>query len=250
MNDYDAATYSDRIAEVYDRRGALSSPETEQTVAFLAALAGAGPVLELGIGTGRVAVPLAQRGLAVAGIDTSEAMVAPLRAKPGGEAIPVTMGSFAEMWPTGPFRLIYVVFNTFFGLLTQEEQVRCFAEVGGHLTADGVFVLEAFVPDLTRFTHGQATHTSHIDSWPVLLDASRHDPLGQRVITQHVVIGEEGVRLYPVQIWYAWPPSDCGSARVAGTVSRSPRPAHATSPCMSQDDIPTTLAGAGHQERA
>jgi SAM-dependent methyltransferase len=205
MNDYDAATYGDRIADVYDTWGALSSAETEQTVAFLAALAGAGPVLELGIGTGRVAVPLAQRGLAVAGIDASEAMVAQLRAKPGGEGIPVTMGSFAEMWPAGPFRLIYVVFNTFFGLLTQEEQVRCFAEVGGHLTADGVFVLEAFVPDPTRFTHGQATHTSYIDSRHVRLDVSHHDPLGQRVTTQHVVIGEDGVRLYPVQIRYAWP---------------------------------------------
>jgi SAM-dependent methyltransferase len=207
MNDYDAATYGDRIADVYDTWVALSAAETEQTVAFLAALAGAGPVLELGIGTGRVAVPLAQRGLAVSGIDASEAMVARLRAKPGGEAIPVTMGNFAAAWPAGSFRLIYVVFNTFFGLLTQDEQVRCFAEVGGHLTGDGVFVLEAFVPDLTRFSHGQATHTSQIGSGHVRLDASRHDPLGQRVTTQHVVIGADGVRLYPVQIRYAWPSS-------------------------------------------
>jgi SAM-dependent methyltransferase len=216
MNDYDAATYGDRIADVYDTWHTLSTEETERVVAFLADLAGTGPALELGIGTGRVALPLAARGPAVSGIDASEAMVARLRAKPGGDAIPVTIGSFAQTWPTGPFRLIYVVFNTFFGLLTQDEQVQCFAHAAHHLTADGAFVIEAFVPDLTRFSHDQATHTSHIDSRHVRLDASRHDPLTQRVTSQHVVIGEEGVKLYPVQIRYAWPSELDLMARLAG----------------------------------
>jgi SAM-dependent methyltransferase len=216
MNDYDAATYGDRIADVYDTWHTLSTEETERVVALLADLAGTGPVLELGIGTGRVALPLAAHGLAVSGIDASEAMVARLRAKPGGDAIPVTIGSFAQTWPTGPFRLIYVVFNTFFGLLTQDEQVQCFAHAAHHLTADGAFVIEAFVPDLTRFSHDQATHTSHIDSRHVRLDASRHDPLTQRVTSQHVVIGEEGVKLYPVQIRYAWPSELDLMARLAG----------------------------------
>ena len=210
--------FDEPVASHYDETsGDMFDPRVvDPAVDFLADLAGNGRALEFAIGTGRIALPLRGRGVRVDGIDLSEAMVARLRAKPGGDAIPVTMGSFAAAWPAGPFRLIYVVFNTFFGLLTQEEQVQCFAEVGNHLTADGVFVLEAFVPDLTRFSHGQATHTSQIDSWHVRLDASRHDPIGQRVTTQHVVIGADGVRLYPAQIRYAWPSELDLMARLAG----------------------------------
>ena len=216
MNDYDASTYGDRIAAVYDTWVHALDGETAATVACLADLAGDGPALELGIGTGRVALPLAARGIAVSGIDASQAMVAQLRAKPGGEAIPVVSGDFAHAWPDGTFRLIYVVFNTFFGLITQDEQVQCFAQAARHLDADGAFVIEAFVPDLTRFTHGQATHTTSLDSDHVRLDAARHNPLTQRVTSQHVVIGAEGVQLYPVQIRYAWPSELDLMGRLAG----------------------------------
>ncbi len=216
MDDYDASTYGERIAGVYDAWVHAPDGETAVAVAFLADLAGDGVALELGIGTGRVALPLAARGIVVWGIDASQAMVAQLRAKPGGEAIPVLIGDFAHAWPDATFRLIYVVFNTFFGLLSQDEQVQCFAQAARHLSADGAFVIEAFVPDLTRFTHGQSTHTTTLDSHHVRLDAARHDPLTQRVTSQHVVIGAEGVQLYPVQIRYAWPSELDLMGRLAG----------------------------------
>jgi SAM-dependent methyltransferase len=117
------------------------------TVAFLAPLAGTGPALELGIGTGRIALPLAAAGVEVHGVDASVAMVDRLRAKPGGDAIPVTMADFRTFTLETRFRLVYVVFNTFFGLLTQDAQVDCFRAIARHLTDDGVFAMEAFVPD-------------------------------------------------------------------------------------------------------
>ncbi len=118
------------------------------TVAFLEQLARGGSALELAIGTGRVALPLAARGIRVDGIDNSPAMVAKLRAKPGGEQIWVTMGDFADVPVAGTYRLVFVVFNTLFNLLTQDDHVRCFENVVAHLTDDGSFVLEAFVPAL------------------------------------------------------------------------------------------------------
>ena len=127
---------------------------------------GKGPALELGIGTGRIALPLVERGVEVHGVDASEEMVAKLRAKPGGADIPVTMGDFAGVPVEGDYRLIYIPFNTFFGLLTQEDQVRCFRSAAAHLTPDGAFMLDAFVPDLSRFDRGAARR----------LDARRQRP--------------------------------------------------------------------------
>src|SRR5499433_4524341 len=120
---YDVSTYGERIAEVYDQSPTLPA-NTERAVEFLAAVAGRGPILELGIGTGRLALPLAQRGFAVHGIDASPAMVAKLRAKPGADRVTIAMGDFADVAIAGRFTLVFVAFNTFFGLLTQEAQVR------------------------------------------------------------------------------------------------------------------------------
>src|SRR5947209_15310536 len=126
MVDYGPETYGDRWAEIYDEWVGGLRPDADATADRLAELAASGRALELGIGTGRVALPLAQRGVEVHGIDASEAMVAKLREKPGGGEIPVSMGDFAAVKaPDGPYRLIFVVFNTFFSLLTQEDQVRC-----------------------------------------------------------------------------------------------------------------------------
>jgi SAM-dependent methyltransferase len=132
MEGYRQETYGDRIADTYDRLTA-TMPDPVDCVDRLAELAGPGPALELGIGTGRIALPLAARGVEVHGIDASAAMVARMRAKPGGQAIPVTMGDFADLPVDGTFPLVYVVFNTFFSLLTQDEQVRCFQAVAAHL---------------------------------------------------------------------------------------------------------------------
>ena len=173
-------------------------------------------MLELAIGTGRLALPLVERGLEVHGIDASERMVEKLRAKPGGDAIPVTMGDFADVGVEGEYRLIFIAFNTLFALLTQDDQLRCFANAAEHLMDDGLFVVEAFRPDLGRFDRGQRTNVFRVDAEQVMLDASRHDPLEQRVDSQHVVITEAGTKLYPVSIRYAFPSELDLMARLAG----------------------------------
>ena len=215
MNDYTAATYGDRIAEHYDHMHSAGAA-TQATVNVLAQLAAGERALELGIGTGRVALPLAACGVDVRGIDASHAMVAKLRAKPGGAAIPVSIGDFAAFQADGTFNLIFVVFNTFFGLVTQESQVQCFRHVAAHLSPGGVFLIEAFVPDPGRFTRGQSVGVTRIDPDLVSLDVARHDPLAQRVDSQHLVFTESGTRLYPVQLRYAWPSELDLMARLAG----------------------------------
>jgi SAM-dependent methyltransferase len=220
MQAYDITTYGERMAEVYDQWPGVPQ-NTDAIVTGLMRLAERGPILELGIGTGRIALPLAQRGLRVHGIDASPAMVAQLRKKPGGEHLPVTLGNFADMAIEGRFTLIFVVFNTFFGLLSQEDQVRCFQGVAQHLTDDGVFVLEAFVPDLTRYDRGQRVEARQVETDCIHLAASVHDPVQQRVMTQQVVLTERGIHLYPVQSRYAWPSELDLMARLAGLQLRN-----------------------------
>jgi SAM-dependent methyltransferase len=215
--EYGPATYGDRIADVYDEWYADAAfLDTEASVERLAELARDGRVLELAIGTGRLAIPLAARGTEVHGIDASEAMVAKLREKPGGEHIPVTMGDFADVGVDGSFRLIYVAFNTLFALLTQEDQLRCFANAAAHLSDDGVFLIDVFLPDLTRFDRSQRFQTNSVSPTMVNLDASRHDALAQRVESVHVVLTESGTKLYPVNLRYAFPSELDLMARLAG----------------------------------
>src|SRR5262245_33242798 len=216
MKGYGPATYGDRIADVYDDWYAEAGfLDTEETVDVLAELAGTGPALELAIGTGRVALPLATRGLEVHGIDASERMVAKLREKPGGDRIPITFGDFAEVPVDGSYSLIYVVFNTLFALGSQEEQVRCFENVAAHLTPDGVFVLDAFVPDPARFAGGRVS-VSRVEDDLVHLDVTKLDPVEQRSESQHVVLTPEGARFYPVNVRWAYPPELDLMARLAG----------------------------------
>ncbi|HEY4593980.1 MAG TPA: class I SAM-dependent methyltransferase [Thermoanaerobaculia bacterium] len=204
-------TYNEACAEVYDEW--FGSCE-EAAVDLLAELAGAGRVLELGIGSGLLALPLAARGIDLQGIDLSPAMVARLRGKPGGEAIPVTLGNFADVAAEGEFSLIFVAYNTFFALPTQDEQVRCFQNVAAHLTADGVFVLEAFVPQSANFTGG--LKVTAVTDERIGLKVSEHDPVRQRLKSQHVVIRNQEIRLYPVEVRYAWPAELDLMARLAG----------------------------------
>ena len=213
MESYGAETYGERIAGIYDDwYGAFD----DATVATLGELAQGGRALELGIGTGRVALPLQQSGVEVHGIDASEAMVARLRAKPGGESLPVSLGDFAEVDVEGEFSLVYVLVNTFVGLLTQDDQVRCFQNVARHLSADGAFLIEAFVPDLTRFEGGQAVRAIRVGNDEVRFEVSQLDPASQCVTSQQVALTEEGVRLYPVKLRYAWPAELDLMARLAG----------------------------------
>jgi len=207
-------SFGEDTAEVYDD---VDRGDEVATVAFLEQLAGAGPALELAIGTGRIALPLVARGIRVDGIDLSPAMVARLRAKPGGDQIAVTMGDFAEVPVPGAYRLIFVVFNTLFNLLTQDDQVRCFENVAAHLTDDGSFVVEAFVPTfLTRLRTDQYVDAEAIGVDQVRLDVGRHDPVTQRLNESHVVLSSEGVRLYPIVTRYAWPSELDLMARIAG----------------------------------
>ncbi|MDP8959379.1 MAG: class I SAM-dependent methyltransferase [Actinomycetota bacterium] len=215
MEGFRAETYGDRIAEFYDRRyGGL--PDLEAAVHLLAEVAEGGPALELGIGTGRIALPLAERGIEVHGIDASQAMVAKLREKPGGEGLPVTIGNFADVGVEGAFPLVFVAFNTFFALLSQEDQLRCFRNVAVHLTSGGRFVIRAFMPDLTRFTRDQSITVNRVELDEVELDLSHHDPVGQQITSQHLVIDQQGVRLFPVALRYAWPSELDLMARLAG----------------------------------
>jgi SAM-dependent methyltransferase len=215
MADYDETTYGERIADVYDTLTEVPT-DTDQTVAQLAELARGGRALDLGIGTGRLALPLHARGVKIEGIDASPAMVEKLRSKPGGREIPITMGNFADLAVEGHFSLIFVAFNTFFALLTQEDQVRCFANVSAHLEPQGAFVIEAFVPDLSRFDRGQRLQAMNVEMELVRIDVAKHDAVAQQIVAQHVVFTQSGTRFYPVRLRYCWPSELDLMARLAG----------------------------------
>jgi SAM-dependent methyltransferase len=201
-------------AKIYDD---VPRGDEEAAVAFLEALAGAGPALELAIGTGRIALPLAARGVRVDGIDLSPDMVRRLREKPGGADIAVTMGDFADVPVQDSYRLIYIVYNSLFNLLTQEQQVRCFCNVAAHLTDDGAFVVEAFVPTfLTRLRDDQYVDAEAVEVDAVWLDVARHDAVAQRLDETHVHLTRDGVHLYPIVTRYAWPAELDLMARIAG----------------------------------
>jgi hypothetical protein len=186
-------------------------------IAFLEQLAGPGPALELGIGTGRIALPLAARGIRVDGIDLSAAMVDQLRTKPGGDRLAVTIGDFADVLVSGSYRLIYVVFNTLFNLLTQEDQVRCFENVAAHLVDEGSFVIEAYVPAfLYRLRNDQYVDAETIEVDEVKLDVLQHHPATQMLEESHVSFSPAGVRLNPVVQRYAWPSELDLMAQMAG----------------------------------
>lgn len=217
MPDYQPSTYGDRIADAYDELlPAQVAATTEASVDFLASVAKRRRALELGIGTGRVAIPLRGCGFEVSGIDASPAMVKKLRAKKGGSEIPVEIGDFANVKIRGRFPLIYVAFNTFFALLTQDAQLRCFERVARRLTSDGVFVISAFVPDLARFDRGQRVGATSVDLDMISLEATQHDPVAQTITSAHVLISERGTRLYPVKLRYAFPSELDLMARLSG----------------------------------
>jgi SAM-dependent methyltransferase len=204
---HDPAAYGDCIADDYDAMASLPEAETFASVEALARLAGGGPVLELGIGTGRVALPLASRGVEVHGIEASPRMIDKLRAKPGGDRITIRQGDFSDFDP-GPARyeLIYVVFSTFFALLTQDAQVRCFASAARALRPGGRFLLEVSVPDPASFQRGQHLATRTLARDHVRIDAAVHDPVRQRIDVTHIIHTCDGrTRFHPFSTRYAWP---------------------------------------------
>jgi SAM-dependent methyltransferase len=222
VKDYEPImSFGKEHAEAYDdlQRFSKTPSRSEQAaaIAFLEDLAGGGPALELAIGTGWIALPLAARGIRVDGIDISPAMVARLRAKPGGEQIAVTIGDFADVPVPGTYRLIFVVANSLFNLLSQDDQVRCFENVASHLTDDGAFLVEAFRPDfLYRLRDHQYVDAEAVEVDEVRLDVARHDPVTQTLDESHVSLSREGVRLNPIVTRYAWPSELDLMARIAG----------------------------------
>jgi SAM-dependent methyltransferase len=219
MKDYrPQASFDQAAADSYDEQ---PRGDEASAVEFLAELADGQPALELAIGTGRIAIPLTAKGIRVDGIDFSEPMVAKLKAKlkakPGADRIDVTIGNFADVATENRYRLVYLVFNTLFNLLSQDEQVRCFSNVARCLTDDGVFVIEAFTPGyLYRLRDNQYVNAEDVQGRQVTLDVGRHDPVSQTLVESHLVFSERGVQLAPIVTRYAWPAELDLMARIAG----------------------------------
>jgi len=203
-----AARYDESSAEMFDRE--VVAP----VVDLLVELAGSGRALELGIGTGRIALPLAQRGVPVHGIELSVAMVARLRAKPGGDDIHVTIGDFATATVGGTFSLAYLVFNTIFNLTTQEAQVACFRNVAAHLVPGGCFVIEAGVPDVQRLVPGENIRAFRVseDRWGF----DEYDIAAQRLTSHHLEVVDGRLERVSVPFRYAWPAELDLMAQLAG----------------------------------
>ena len=212
----DEGFFGERVAAVYDERAAamFDPAVVAPIVDVLADFARDGGALEFGIGTGRIALPLAARGVRVAGIDSSEAMVSRLRAKPGGESIAVAIGDFATTRVDGQFSLVYLVFNTIFNLVTQEAQVACFQNAASHLRSGGRVVIETHVPELQGLPLGQTIIPFRADPDGISFDV--YDVVTQRFSSQHYVFTGGAVEAYPVELRYAWPSELDLMARLAG----------------------------------
>ena len=203
-----APGYDDDVAEMF------TADAVEPAVDFLAQLAAGGPALELGIGTGRIALPLAARGVPVRGIELSTAMVAELRRKPGGEAIPVTIGDFATATAEGTFSLAFLVFNTIMNLTTQDEQVACFVNVARHLAVGGHFVVEVNVPDLQRLPPGEIYRPFAVG--PTRLGFDEYDVANQGLVSHHYVVQDGQMQRGSFPFRYVWPAELDLMARIAG----------------------------------
>ena len=182
--------FDERIAKGYDATSIemFDPAVVDPIVSFLADLALGGRALELGIGTGRIAVPLSQRGVRVHGIDLSSAMVERLRAKPGATDIGVTIGDFATARADGTFTLAYLVFNTITNLITQDEQVQCFRNVAAHLEPGGKFVIEVFIPILQRLPPGETIRAFTVE--PTRLDFDEYDVATQTLFSHHYRVND------------------------------------------------------------
>ncbi|MEU9828941.1 class I SAM-dependent DNA methyltransferase [Micromonospora chersina] len=211
---FDAGAYGRYVADVYDETYAYLTPDA--AVDTLAELADGGPVCEFGIGTGRLALPLAERGLTVAGVEGSPDMVAGLRAKPGGQRIEVAVGDFADTRVPGEFALVLLAFNTVFALPDQAAQVACFRNAAAHLRPGGRFVIEAWVPDPAAFRNGRALRPVRVTEDDVLLEAAVLHPAEQRMTTTKVRLTATGVQLLPANHRYAWPAELDLMAELAG----------------------------------
>ena len=208
--------FGEHVAERYDETSAdMFDPATvDPVVEFLAGLASDGSALELGIGTGRIALPLVRRGIRVHGIDLSEAMVARLRAKPGSDQIDVTIGDFATTTVEGRFSVAYLIFNTIMNLTSQDEQVACFQNVAAHLQPGGSFVIEVGIPDLQRLPPGESVRAFTVTSERLGFD--EYDIAAQGLISHHYWIEDGKLEVFAAPFRYVWPAELDLMARLAG----------------------------------
>ncbi|MGV9770641.1 class I SAM-dependent DNA methyltransferase [Streptosporangium sp. NPDC003464] len=190
--------------------------DEEQTVAFLARLAGGRDALEFAVGTGRVALPLRRTGVRVDGIELSPDMVDRMREKPDGDKIEVTMGDMSRVTTGRTYGLVYLVYNTIGNLLSQDDQVRCFENAARHLTDEGVFVVECRIPTAPARPGRQYVDAEHIGVDHVGLDVCRYDPVTQILDENHVRISTEGIVFGPIRLRLAHPPEFDLMARIAG----------------------------------
>ena len=212
--------FGERVAARYDEWDAdASAPAVvDPIVDFLAALAADGAALELGIGTGRIALPLARRGVRVHGIDLSAAMVARLRAKPGADAIGVSIGDFATTKVDGSFSVAYLAINTIMNLTTQDEQVQCFRNVAAHLEPGGCFVVEVGVPQLQRLPPGETVRA--FDVSPARLGFDEYDVASQGLVSHHYREVDGKLDVVSMPFRYVWPSELDLMARLAGMTLR------------------------------
>lgn len=214
MKGFGPKTFGELNAIEYD---ALHDPgTTDECVALISELAGDGAILELAIGTGRIALPLAARGLNVSGFDASPEMLQHLRDKPGSADVATWVADMASFEIDQQFDFAFLVFNTLYNLTTQEDQIRCFQQVAKHLKPGGRFLVEAFMPNRERFENNQAVRARHVGFDKVWLEAVQHDPVAQTLNYQRIRITEKGTELKPLPMRYVWPSELDLMARLAG----------------------------------
>jgi SAM-dependent methyltransferase len=207
-----AATYDESSAEMF------ATSAVDPAVDFLVERVGGGRALEFAIGTGRIALPLSARGIPVHGIELSEAMVAKLRDKPGGDEIGVTIGDIASATVDGSFSLVFLVFNTIMNLTTQAAQVACFRNAAAHLRPGGCFVIEVMVPELRRLPPGETFHvfTGAGDAWGI----DEYDVANQGLVSHHLDVTDGNLERFSVPFRYVWPAELDLMAELAGMTLR------------------------------
>lgn len=204
MSHYDPTEYGRVWASEYDQLF-NERDDFKQLNQFIAVRAGSHSILEFGIGTGRVALGLAEEGFDVHGVDISQEMLDLLAAKPHGDKIHTILGDFTTVKVEGIFSLVIIAFSTLFLLESQEAQVACIANAARHLEPGGLLVVEAFVPDPSRWVRGQTTYVSSLSNDLVDLMIAVHDPVEQVIHNQHLLFSNEGIKLKPTRLRYAWP---------------------------------------------
>jgi Methyltransferase domain len=212
--------FDEWIAEHYDALWPeLFEPAVlNPTVDFLAELSDGGPALELGIGTGRIALPLSQQGVRVCGIELSLAMVTQLQTQPGASSIEVTIGDFATTKVDGAFTLVYLLRNTITNLTTQDEQVECFRNAAAHLQSGGTFVIENYIPELRRLPPGETTHV--FTATPAHIGVGNYDPAAQIEVSNHWWVIDGELKTFSSPHRYVWPSELDLMARFAGMTLR------------------------------